>query len=144
MTRWSTEQATAWHAEQPWLRGCNFIPSNAINQLEMWQSETFDPATIDSELAWAADLGMNSLRVYLHHLAWSDVAGNLIVTSLVANSYLLTGEENYSLTGYFKSSGSTPPSCLSPFSPCSSTTASPRARITTRAAPVTTPATSRV
>ena len=45
--KWSAEKAKAWYDEQPWLRGCNFIPSNAINQLEMWQAETFDPETID-------------------------------------------------------------------------------------------------
>lgn len=31
--RWSEERAQAWYDEQPWLVGCNFIPSNAINQL---------------------------------------------------------------------------------------------------------------
>jgi hypothetical protein len=50
--------------------GCNFLPSNAINQLEMWQAETFDPATIDRELGWAAGLGFNTVRTYLHDLAW--------------------------------------------------------------------------
>lgn len=68
--RWSQERARAWHARQEWLVGCNFIPSTAINQLEMWQAETFDPATIDRELGWAAALGFNTVRVYLHDLAW--------------------------------------------------------------------------
>lgn len=68
--RWSQERAQVWGAAQPWLVGCNFIPSSAINQLEMWQAETFDPETIDRELGWAADLGFNTVRVYLHDLAW--------------------------------------------------------------------------
>ncbi len=51
--------------------GCNFLPSNAINQLEMWQGETFDASTIDRELGWASNLGMNTVRVYLHDLVWS-------------------------------------------------------------------------
>lgn len=72
MNRWSTEQAQAWYTGQPWPLGCNFIPSNAINQLEMWQAETFDVDIIDRELGWAADIGMNSVRVYLHSLAWSQ------------------------------------------------------------------------
>ena len=67
---WSAEKAAAWYARQPWLRGCNFIPSNAINQLEMWQAETFDPETIARELGWAAGLGFNAVRVYLHDLLW--------------------------------------------------------------------------
>ena len=53
-----------------WLRGANFIPSTAINQLEFWQEETFDPETIDRELGWAEKTGFNCMRVYLHHVAW--------------------------------------------------------------------------
>jgi hypothetical protein len=67
---WSVEKAQQWGMMQSWLRGCNFIPSTAINQLEMWQAETFDPATIGRELRWADEIGMNCMRVYLHHLAW--------------------------------------------------------------------------
>lgn len=69
-TRWSKEQANTWYASQAWPRGCNFIPSNAINQLEMWQAETFDSATIDKELGLAEGIGFNTVRVFLHHLAW--------------------------------------------------------------------------
>jgi hypothetical protein len=68
--KWSVEKATNWYQTQPWLRGCNFIPSTAINQLEMWQAETFDLDTIDRELGWADDLGLNAMRVYLHDLVW--------------------------------------------------------------------------
>jgi len=75
-SRWSIERANEWYARQPWLVGCNFIPGNAINQLEMWQAETFDPATIDRELSWAADLGFNTVRTFLHDLAWqADASG---------------------------------------------------------------------
>jgi hypothetical protein len=70
MERWTADQANAWYGPQPWLVGCNFIPSTAINQLEMWQAETFDAATIDRELGWAAGLGFNSVRVFLHDLLW--------------------------------------------------------------------------
>ena len=74
--RWAIEEANDWYARQPWLVGCNFIPSSAINQLEMWQAETFDPATIDRELGWAADLGFNTVRTFLHDLAWeADPSG---------------------------------------------------------------------
>jgi hypothetical protein len=70
--RWSPEAAHRWYDELPWLVGCNFTPSYAINQLEMWQEETFDLAAIDRELGWAAELGMNSARVYLHDLLWKQ------------------------------------------------------------------------
>ena len=68
--RWPVDKAREWEENLPWLRGANFIPSTAINQLEMWQKETFDPATIDRELGWAEDIGFNCMRVYLHHVAW--------------------------------------------------------------------------
>src|SRR5689334_25277498 len=67
---WSAEQANAWGARQPWRSGCNFIPSTAINELEMWQAETFDLVTMDRELGWAEELGFNTVRVYLHNLLW--------------------------------------------------------------------------
>ncbi|OYX27766.1 MAG: 1,4-beta-xylanase [Flavobacteriales bacterium 32-35-8] len=67
---WTIQQAESWSKINGWLRGSNFNPSTAINQLEMWQAETFDPVTIDRELGWAEDIGMNCMRVYLHHLAW--------------------------------------------------------------------------
>jgi hypothetical protein len=76
MNRWSSQEANRWYASQPWLVGCNFIPSTAINQLEMWQADTFDPSTIDRELGFARGLGFNTLRVYLHDLAWeADAPG---------------------------------------------------------------------
>src|SRR5437016_14061958 len=73
---WSAEKANAWYGQQPWLVGSNFIPQDAINQLEMWQAETFNPAEIDKELGWAEALGMNTMRVFLHDLLWQqDAAG---------------------------------------------------------------------
>lgn len=76
--RWSKERAQDWLEKAGWPVGCNYIPSNAINQLEMWQEETFDPFLIDKELSWAAELGFNTVRVFLHHLVWEhDAAGYL-------------------------------------------------------------------
>jgi hypothetical protein len=69
---WDRQKAAAWYAEKPWLRGCDFIPSTAINQLEMWQAGTFDTATIDRELGYAQSIGLNCMRVFLHHAAWQE------------------------------------------------------------------------
>jgi hypothetical protein len=69
-SRWSIERANEWAKDRKWMSGANFNPSTAINQLEMWQAESFDPITIDRELGWAADIGFNTMRVYLHHVAW--------------------------------------------------------------------------
>src|SRR6476659_2693377 len=74
--QWPADRANAWYASKPWLVGCNCGPSTAINQLEMWQADTFDPATIDRELGWAEGLGFNTMRVFLHSRAWQqDPAG---------------------------------------------------------------------
>lgn len=70
--RWSEDKANAWYAKQPWLVGANFIPSDAINQLEMWQPDTFDAAEIDKELGWAQEIGMNTMRVFLQDLLWQQ------------------------------------------------------------------------
>lgn len=69
---WTVEKANKWYEQWGWLRGADFIPSSAINQLEMWQKETFDASTIDRELGFAEGIGMNSMRVYLHHAAWQQ------------------------------------------------------------------------
>jgi hypothetical protein len=74
--RWTEARAHAWYAKQPWLVGANFVPDDAINQLEMWQAATFDPQEIDKELGWAQGIGMNTMRVFLHDLLWEqDPAG---------------------------------------------------------------------
>jgi hypothetical protein len=75
--RWSTEKANAWYAGQPWLVGCNFVPSTAVNDVEMWQRETFDEATIGRELGWAHDLGFNSVRVFVNYIVWETDAEGL-------------------------------------------------------------------
>ena len=72
MTQWTKEKANSWYQDQPWLVGCNFLPSSAINQLEMFQAETFDLDILNKEIGWAKDLGFNSLRVYLHDLLWDE------------------------------------------------------------------------
>jgi len=69
--RWPTDRAQQWRDETGWLVGCNFTPSTAGNQLEMWQTATFDVETIDRELRWAAGLGMNAIRVYLHDMVFA-------------------------------------------------------------------------
>ena len=70
--RWTEQQANAWYAQQPWLVGSDYLPYDAINQLEMWQADTFDPQRIDLELGWAEAIGMNTMRVFLHDLLWQQ------------------------------------------------------------------------
>jgi hypothetical protein len=70
--RWTEEEAWNWYREQEWPVGCNYLPSTAVNPTEMWQAGSFDPETVDRELEWAADWGMNSVRVFLQYLVWKD------------------------------------------------------------------------
>ncbi len=70
--KWSEQKANEWYGKQPWLIGANYVPASAINELEMWQADTFDPKRIDLELGWAASLGMNTMRVFLHDLLWQN------------------------------------------------------------------------
>src|SRR5438105_15294768 len=71
-SRWTEEKAKTWYSQQPWLVGSNYIPTDAINQLEMWQASTFNPGQLDKELGWAEDMGMNTMRVFLHYLLWHE------------------------------------------------------------------------
>jgi hypothetical protein len=74
--RWTEDRANERYQQQPWLVGANFLPSDAINELEMWQATTFDAAEIDREFGWAESLGMNTMRVFLYNLVWEkDRAG---------------------------------------------------------------------
>ena len=75
-SRWTEEKIQEWYDNQPWLVGCNYIPATAINQIEMWSADTFDPEQIDKELSWAHELGFNTLRVFLSSVVWqNDAAG---------------------------------------------------------------------
>jgi Glycosyl hydrolase catalytic core len=69
----SSHRATSTSASSTatWRVGCNFNPSTAINQIEMWDASTFDLPTIRRELGWASQLGFNSVRVFLHDLVWA-------------------------------------------------------------------------
>ncbi|MCM8816434.1 MAG: 1,4-beta-xylanase [Candidatus Omnitrophica bacterium] len=70
--RWRVEKAKKWYNNQEWIVGCNFIPSCSVNQLEMWQKDTFDEKTIDRELGWAEEIGFNTVRVFLHNLVYDN------------------------------------------------------------------------
>jgi Cellulase (glycosyl hydrolase family 5) len=70
--RWPEKKAQVWYSKQPWLVGANYIPADAVNQLEMWQGATFNPYEIDHELGLAQSIGMNTMRVFMHDLLWEQ------------------------------------------------------------------------
>jgi len=74
--RWTAERAWRWYEAHTWLVGCNFVPSTAVNDVAMWQHTSFDAETIRRELGWAAELGFNSVRVFLNFVVWrADYSG---------------------------------------------------------------------
>lgn len=75
--RWPEEKARQWYDAQRWLVGCNYIPSDAINQIEMWSGDTYNHDLIDKELSWAEDLGFNTLRVFLSSVVYENDAQGL-------------------------------------------------------------------
>ncbi len=70
--QWTPAQANAWYAKQVWPVGSNYIPKDAINQLEMWQADSFDPKEIDWELGLAENTGMTTMRVFLQDQLWEQ------------------------------------------------------------------------
>ncbi len=70
--RWTEAEANAWYDRQPWLVGANYVPSDAINEMEMFQARTFNPALNDRELGLAESVGMNTMRVFLQDQLWSS------------------------------------------------------------------------
>lgn len=70
--RWPAERANRWYRAQGWLVGSNYIAANAVNQLEMFQSATYDPQRIDGELRLARLMGFNTVRVFLHDQLWAQ------------------------------------------------------------------------
>lgn len=73
--KWTPEAANLWYSKQPWYVGVDYIPASAINQIEMWNADTFDPVVIDTELGWAQAIGMNAVRVFLHEIPWNKDPG---------------------------------------------------------------------
>ena len=91
--RWTEEKANQWYDAQGWLVGCDYIPSDAINQIEMWSSDTYNHDLIDKELSWAEDLGFNTLRVYLSRPVWTIFweSANLIPSVRFSFSLMTAG-----------------------------------------------------
>lgn len=71
--RWEKEKSNSWYSSlsRP-LIGCNYIPSFAVNQLEHWQHNSFDTTMIRRELFWAKNIGINTVRVFLHYLPFME------------------------------------------------------------------------
>jgi plasmid stabilization system protein ParE len=54
----------------------NYVPSNAVNATQMWLD--LDAPTIDRELGFAEELGLNSIRIFVQYLVHEDDAAALL------------------------------------------------------------------
>lgn len=136
--QWTCEEANAWYAEYPWIRGCNFIGSDCANRRDMWQSYKNDErmATADRELALAEKTGFNTVRLIMDFDVWLQeresymeilekyialcaAHGQSVMLTLTAEAQLprgdfadfkpkTLGEQNYAL-GYHQGRGPLPP-----------------------------------
>ena len=72
--RWTEDKVWAWSRRTPWLRGCNFMGSDCANRTDQWQEEGFEEklATADRELALAAAIGYNSIRLIVQFEVWLE------------------------------------------------------------------------
>ena len=68
--RWPAQKAWQWHRKTGPIVGCNYLPRTAVNDIEMWMADTFDPKTIDQELGWAQGYGINSVRVFVNYVVY--------------------------------------------------------------------------
>ena len=70
--RWDEIRIWKWYDDIGTVKGVNYIPRTAVNSVEMWMADTFDPDTIDEELGWARAIGYTSIRVQLQFAVWQD------------------------------------------------------------------------
>ncbi len=70
--QWSKEKAWKWYNSHPWIRGCNFMPSDCANRIDMWQEYGFPQhfETAEREIALAESIGFNSVRIILEFDVW--------------------------------------------------------------------------
>lgn len=64
---WTKEKAWDWYNDQPWIRGCNYMPASAANRVDQWQALGSEARfeEMDRELALAESIGFNAVRLIL-------------------------------------------------------------------------------
>jgi hypothetical protein len=70
--KWTEKEIWEWYNARPWITGCNYIPSVAINGIEFWQEyrhgEIF--REVGKEISLAASIGFNSFRLVFPFVIW--------------------------------------------------------------------------
>ena len=64
--QWTEQEIAEWYKSQPWLRGTNFLPSDCVNRLDMWQSIGREEhlKTAETELKLSKETGFNTVRLW--------------------------------------------------------------------------------
>ena len=64
--KWSEIEANNWYKKQGWIRGCNFISSDCVNRLDMFQNYKHEQKllTAKKELELCKKIGFNSVRIW--------------------------------------------------------------------------------
>lgn len=72
--QWSKEKAWEWYQNRPWIRGCNFMGSDVVNSVDMWQGLRFEDKleTAKRELQLVAETGYNAVRLILNYIVWKE------------------------------------------------------------------------
>lgn len=52
------------------IKGANYVPSYARNDIEIW--DKYDQSYIERELGYAKSLGLNSVRIFLNYKVYTD------------------------------------------------------------------------
>lgn len=69
--RWSKEKAWKFWNENPWMIGCNYVPSETPG-LSLWHEDTIEEIlpSVRKELALMQDIGFNTVRMFLDISLW--------------------------------------------------------------------------
>ena len=69
--RWTKEEAWEYWNKNPWMVGCNYVPSQTPG-LSIWQEDTIEEIlpSVRSELALMKEIGFNTVRMWLNFNLW--------------------------------------------------------------------------
>ena len=69
---WSAQKANQWYAGKGWLRGCDFIPQYRGQPTGNVAGGQLGSRHDRPRAGLAESIGLNCMRVFLHHLAWEE------------------------------------------------------------------------
>ncbi|MBQ2686497.1 MAG: hypothetical protein IJF55_02040, partial [Clostridia bacterium] len=69
--RWTKEEAWEYWNKNPWMVGCNYVPSQTPG-LSIWQADTIEEIlpSVRSELALMKEIGFNTVRMWIDFNTW--------------------------------------------------------------------------